>query len=164
MTQSHPLFAKTGHRAGQKVTGTNLCEGGGQMARGNWQSFVRGSELVLYLSGVLLAGGCSTLVERADPGAPARRMMLDVTNNHTSDVILYLAREGSRVRLGQVGSLTRQRIRLPAGLAGAGRLQLVVRRFGSDEGFLSPMMPITGDERLELTIENVLSMSSFVLH
>ena len=135
------------------------------MARCNWMSFVRRSELVVvFLSAVLLAGGCSALVERADPGAPARRMLLDVTNNHTSDVILYVARDGSRMRLGHVGSLTRQRVRLPAGLAGAGQLQIVVRRFGSDEEFLTPITHIVGDERLELTIEKVLSMSSFVHH
>ncbi len=122
--------------------------------------------LVLPAAILMMASGCATSGSTRISREPARRVdgqvTLEVENNNWSDVIVYIVRYGTRVRLGEVRSMSRRTLRLPRSYTtGAEPLQVMLRPLGSRQGFALDPIPVRPGERIALTVQNHLQISSF---
>lgn len=122
--------------------------------------------LVLPAAILMMAGGCATSELTGDSRGLARRtdrrVTLEVDNNHWSDVIVYAVRYGTRVRLGDVRSMSHQTLRLPRSYVnGAGPLQLLLRPLASGPGVTLAPIIVRPGQRIALTVQNRLQISSF---
>lgn len=115
-----------------------------------------------------MASGCATSgstrtswesVRRVD-----RRVTLEVDNNNWSDVIVYVVRYGNPVRLGRVRSMGRETLRVPpVYTTGAAPLRILLRPFGSKEGVELDPITVQPGQRIALTVQNHLQISSFFI-
>ncbi|HEX2093174.1 MAG TPA: hypothetical protein VHG28_12265 [Longimicrobiaceae bacterium] len=95
--------------------------------------------------------------------APARRehATVRVTNNNWSNMTVYVVRGTSRFRLGMVTSMTTAVFRLPmVHLAGASGVRLLADPIGSTQTYLTPVLYVSGGERVDFEIQNHLPISS----
>lgn len=124
--------------------------------------------LVFPAAILMIAGGCATSgwTETSRGAAPtaAEAVTLEVDNNHWSDVIVYVVRYGTRTRVGEVRSMSRRVIRLPRSVvAGGAHLQLQLRPLGSNQGFLLDPIMVQPGQRIALTVQNHLAISSYMI-
>ena len=122
--------------------------------------------LVLPTAIMMIVGGCATSgwTETSRKTAPRAdgAITLEVDNHNSSDVIVYLVRYGTRVRLGEVRSMSRRTIRLPRSYTtGSEPLQVMLRPLGSRQGFALDPISVRPGERVALTVQNHLQISSF---
>ena len=115
----------------------------------------------LLMIGVVACGpsgapGGSDPAPAADPG-----MTLDVRNHNVLDMRVFLVRDGQRLRVGTVPSMTRQVFQVsPEMLGGALQLQLVADPIGSRDAFSTPPITVETGATIEWQVENDLSFSS----
>lgn len=124
--------------------------------------------LVLPAAILMIASGCATngwteTSRRASPRAD-EAVTLEVNNNNWSDVIVYVVRYGTRTRVGEVRSMSSRAIRLPQSLvASDGLLHLQLRPLGSNQGFLLGPITVQPGQRIALTVQNHLAISSYMI-
>ncbi|RMH12213.1 MAG: hypothetical protein D6701_13805 [Gemmatimonadetes bacterium] len=87
---------------------------------------------------------------------------VEVWNNNWADVSVHVVHYGSRTRLGEVTSLSRRSFRLPRYLnRSSGSVQIMVRTIGTREVFLTDPIFVQGGEKIALTVQNHLQISSY---
>lgn len=96
--------------------------------------------------------------------AKAALPTLKVENNNWLDVRVYLVRDGESIPLGMVTGPGTTEFRLPgmATLAGSDT-QLLVLPIGGFDDYLSPILAVNPGDRVHLTVENDLALSSVVV-
>lgn len=124
--------------------------------------------LVLPAAIIMIVGGCATSgwTETSRKTAPRAdgAITLEVENHNASDVIVYLLRYGSKTRVGEVRSMSRRAIRLPRSfVASGGPLQLQLRPLGSNQGYLLDPIMVQPGQRIALTVQNHLPISSYMI-
>ena len=129
---------------------------------------IRTGRHLLALTAVLVASGCGGGSSQNPFTAGVRSVNtaphVEVTNNNWLDAVVYATRLGTRVRIGQVTSLSQRLLRVPAGFArGDGRIALQVTLIGSSEGFQTGQLFVAADEIIVLDIQNDLSISSWAV-
>lgn len=93
------------------------------------------------------------------PDDPGTRVTVD--NNNWLDVVVYAVRSGARFRLGMVPGLSSETLRVPPGLGVDGTVSLLVDPIGSNIMYATDQITVAPGQRVELTVRNRLSMSSF---
>ncbi|NLG63935.1 MAG: hypothetical protein GX539_16975 [Candidatus Cloacimonetes bacterium] len=89
---------------------------------------------------------------------------VEVTNNNWSDMVVYAQRNGVKVRLGTVTSMTTESFRLPVPLlSGSGELFFIADPIGSDRAYRSPVVMVGRGQRVEFMLENNLALSSLTV-
>ena len=118
---------------------------------------MRPTSRLLAAALLALSAGCAT--PQADPFAPApAATVVHVVNRGYSDVVVYLADGNTPLRLGVVGGLDRDSLRIPNQLAVAG-VRLLIRARDSGQSFaIDPVIPGAGGA-LGLTVQPMLIAS-----
>ncbi|MBI2456031.1 MAG: hypothetical protein HY704_05045 [Gemmatimonadetes bacterium] len=113
---------------------------------------------------VMGAASCSLLPwKRRGPAlrSSASAVFLTVHNRHWLDMRVYLVREGSRFSLGTVSSLQSTTREIPASVLGSGSsFQLQADPIGSVRTYTTEPLNVGLGQRVELTLENNLSLST----
>lgn len=116
-----------------------------------------------------LLGACAPSTGRSltsdgpTPGPAPRRVntTVAVENNNWSAMTVYVLRGSSRVRLGMVTSMSSAVFKIPASLLNTGAdVRLVADPIGSSQVFVSPNVQVREGERIELSLQNHLAVSS----
>lgn len=123
--------------------------------------------LVLAVGVATLTSGCARatrLGQSNDRTFCARSTAtVYVQNDNWLDVVIYVARGGSRYRLGQVSSVQSAVFQIPPAAIGAtGDVYLVADPIGSVYGYFTDNIMIApGHTIIELRVDNVISHSSY---
>jgi hypothetical protein len=89
------------------------------------------------------------------------RLVLEVENHNWSDIIIYVVHDGRRTRLTSVTATRNSSLVIPANLVGqVGNLQLVARRVGAYDRYVSQPISVRTGSTIVLTLESDLSRSS----
>jgi hypothetical protein len=84
-----------------------------------------------------------------------------VENYNWMDVVVYAVQGNTRMRLGEVTSMTGADFRLPSRfLAGADNIRLLVDPIGSTEGYETDGILVHDGERVSFNVQNALQFSS----
>lgn len=123
----------------------------------------RGTRLAMALGLALAITGCASAAydtpANAATGDGAATVV--VQNNNWSDMTVYALRNGVRMRLGMVVSMGAERFTLPRMLmSGAGEFRLIADPIGSSEAFRTPPLMVAPGQRVELTLQNSLALST----
>lgn len=127
---------------------------------------IRTGRHLLTVAAALIAAGCgggsSQNPFRAGTSGVRIAPRVEVTNNNWLDAVVYATRLGSRVRIGEVTSMSQRTLKIPPGFTGAdGSVGLQVTLIGSDENFLTGEMRVAADEMIVLDIRNQITTSSW---
>jgi hypothetical protein len=119
------------------------------------------------------AGGTATGSARLPDGPSAGRTAdaaerpatLKVSNYNWMDVVVYAAQGNSRVRLGQVTSMSSTSFRLPARMVANSvqSVRLMVDPVGSTEGWQTEAISIRAGQQVQFNVQNSLSYSSVLV-
>ena len=86
---------------------------------------------------------------------------LQVQNNNWADVIIYVVHDGQRSRLNSVTATKNSSIVIPPNMIGqVGNLQLVARRVGGNDRYVSQPISVRTGTTIVLTLESDLRRSS----
>lgn len=89
------------------------------------------------------------------------QLILEVQNHNWADVIIYVVHDGKRSRLTSVTAARNSSLIIPPNLIGqVGNLQLVARRVGANDRYVSQPISIRTGSTIVLTLESNLSRSS----
>ena len=123
--------------------------------------------------GACASGGTATGTARLPDGPSAGRnasaavqpAMLKVSNYNWMDVVVYAVQGNSRVRLGQVTSMSSASFRLPARMVenATQNVRLMVDPIGSTEGWQTDGISVRPGERVEFNVQNSLAFSSVLV-
>ena len=127
------------------------------------ESMLRNGLIVLLLVGASGLSACG-LFRKREKTQSDDPVMLQVVNNNWSDIVIYALVDGSRTRLGDVGSTRTRMLRLPNSvLASSGMLQLVLDPLGSRNTYRTGVIMVSGGQRVRLQIENELRLTSWTV-
>ena len=108
-----------------------------------------------------LAAGCSASTDAPSEPQPGGVASIFVENYNWMDVNVYAIRNGTRQRLGTVGTNETRRFSLPTTLiSGGGQVQLLIDPIGSTHGRLMPPVTVMEGDRVSLQVTNQLALSS----
>ena len=89
------------------------------------------------------------------------QLILEVQNHNWADVVIYVVHDGKRSRLTSVTAAKKASLIIPPNLIGqVGNLQLVARRVGANDRYVSQPISIRTGSTIVLTLESKLSHSS----
>jgi hypothetical protein len=127
----------------------------------------------VFRMALAIALGAATLTCRRSqfPGdvvpevAPeAQSVVLDVQNHNWADMIIYVVHDGKRTRLATVTATKNTSLVIPPNLIGqVGNLQLVARRVGAYDRYVSPLISLRTGLTVVLTLESDLRRSSIAV-
>lgn len=93
------------------------------------------------------------------PGA--QPVVLEVQNHNWADMIIYVVHDGRRTRLNTVTATKNSSLTIPPNIIGQiGNLQLMARRVGAYDRYLSQTVSIRTGSTIVLTLESDLRRSS----
>lgn len=122
--------------------------------------------------GACAGGGATGTARIPDGPAPGRvasggttdPATVKVTNYNWMDVVVYAVQGHSRVRLGQVTSMSNASFRLPARMVnGTEGVRLMVDPIGSIEGWQTEGLNLHPGEQVQFNVQNALSFSSVLV-
>ena len=86
---------------------------------------------------------------------------LHVENYNWMDVVVYAVQGNTRMRLGQVTSMSSAEFRLPSRLlSGSDNVRLMVDPIGSTEGYETDGILVRDGQRVSFSVQNALQFSS----
>jgi len=121
--------------------------------------------LLIVLAACLVPACAGAGLGVGEDGLPAaeRQAVVEVENYNWSDVVIYAVRNGTRIRLGMVRSMGRERFVLPSAVVTASsNVQLVADPIGGSP-YVFPPVIVEGGNRVELRLENNLNLSSIAV-
>jgi hypothetical protein len=127
----------------------------------------RNLTLVAVLAAASSTGACAPGVASAliddEPGAQ-QNSMIHVENNNWSDMTIYVVRHGMRARIGQVGSMSAESFRIPAGMiGGAGDVTIIARPLASRDAYRTDRIMVVPGQRIDLRLENNINLSNYAV-
>lgn len=88
-------------------------------------------------------------------------VILEVQNHNWADMIIYVVHDGRRTRLNTVTATQNSSLTIPPNMIGqVGNLQLIARRVGANDRYISPSISVRTGSTVVLTLESNLSRSS----
>ena len=121
---------------------------------------------LLVMTSTLISLGCARSAKRSadqDPEPAPGPTMLQVTNNNSSDVDVYIASGGERRRMGMVVGGDTQTFEIPPHLARrSGPISVVVRRIGGG-GTYTASITLSPGQELDVNVAPVLNQSSIAV-
>lgn len=129
---------------------------------------IRTGRQLLAVAAILIASGCgggsSQNPFKTGTGSIRVAPPVEVTNNNWLDAVVYATRLGSRIRIGEVTSMSQRVLQVPPGFAGAdGSIGIQVTLIGSGEHFLTDQLYVSPDEMIVVAIQNHMSTSSWAI-
>jgi hypothetical protein len=118
----------------------------------------------LAVVGALISAACVRNGAPLESGLGDNRGVPTVTvrNDNWLDVAVYVVRGTSRFRIGTVGSSSSRTFRLRSEAVAAGNpLQILADPIGDSRGYVTDPVVLGPGQRLELTVANPISISSF---
>ena len=115
------------------------------------------------LATVLLLSACASGANRASSGVDSAPIPLTVTNQNWLDVNVFVIRGTSRYRLGAVGGNSSATLRIPSSVVVRGELQLMADLIGSNDVYVSDLIPVTLDQQVQLTVAPRMRMSTYAV-
>ena len=89
------------------------------------------------------------------------QLVLEIENHNWSDVIIYVVHDGRRTRLTSVTAARNSSLIIPPNIIGqVGNLQLIARRVGAYDRYISQPISVRTGSTIVLTLESDLSRSS----
>lgn len=114
--------------------------------------------VVLLLLSSCASGGSGARAPRRDTAT------VRVTNNHWSDMTIYLVEGATRHRLGLVTSQKTTSFRVPRGVElGSGDLRLLADPVGRRESYTTDPIHLLSGQRVDFTVESLLSTSTYMI-
>ena len=111
-----------------------------------------------------ILAACSPASSRhATYARPSSDVYVTVTNQNWLDVDVFAVRGGSRFRLGQVGGSGSARLRIPANAIVGSQVQLLVDPVGSNDRYLTEVISVDPDQRVQLNVASTMRMSSYAV-
>jgi hypothetical protein len=109
--------------------------------------------------------GAARLPDGPSPGHAANAVepaTLKVSNYNWMDVVVYAVQGGTRVRLGQVTTMSTANFRIPSRMVSNGveTVRLMVDPVGSTEGWQSDGISIHAGQQVQFNVQNSLAFSS----
>jgi len=126
--------------------------------RGFWTSVA-----IALAASILQACRGSQFPEDIAPNltAEAQSLILEVQNHNWSDVIIFVVHDGRRTRLNSVTATRNSSLIIPPSMIGqVGHLQLIARRVGAYDRYISPTISVRTGSTIVLTLESDLGRSS----
>lgn len=114
------------------------------------------------LATALLLSACAR-ANRASTGADLPPVPLTVTNQNWLDVNVFVIRGTSRYRLGAVGGNSSATLRIPSSIIVRGELQLMADPVGSNDVYVSDLIPVAPDQQVQLTVAPRMRMSTYAV-
>jgi len=115
------------------------------------------------LGAALVLSACASGANRASTRPDSAPVSLTVTNQNWLDVDVFAIRGSTRYRLGAVGGNSSAMLRIPASLIARGELQLMADPIGSNDVYVSDVIPVTPDQSLQLTVAPRMRMSTYAV-
>jgi hypothetical protein len=115
------------------------------------------------LGAALLLSACASGGNRTSAGVDSAPVSLTVTNQNWLDVDVFVIRGTSRYRLGAVGGNSSATLRIPSSLIARGELQLMADPVGSNDVYVSDVIPVAPDQSLQLTVAPRMRMSTYAV-
>jgi hypothetical protein len=113
---------------------------------------------------VAMLPGCHGSQLRKDVApelASDTQLILEVENHNWADIIIYVVHDGRRSRLTSVTATKNSSLIIPPNMIGqVGNLQLVARRVGAYDRYVSQTISVRIGSTVVLTLESDLSRSS----
>jgi len=124
----------------------------------------RNGRIAIALAASMLAG-CrgSQFPKDVAPalGSETQSVVLQVENHNWADIIIYVVHDGRRTRLNSVTATRNASLIIPPNLIGqVGDLQLVARRVGAYDRYVSQPLSVRLGSTIVLTLESDLARSS----
>jgi len=128
--------------------------------------------LSVALAVAAVVGGCATGRNAAGgdgagfaQAAPANTAIVHVNNHNWQDVDVFAVREGMKMRLGMVTSMSSGDFKLPETfLVGSPNVQLRIDPIGSNNGYLTQSILVSPGQTVDLRIENNLNLTSYSVY
>jgi hypothetical protein len=120
------------------------------------------SHRAFLLAAVLLSAGCrSKPTADLAPVVPIQDLMLEVSNNNWSDVVIYMVQNGSRKRFTMVTAARSATVAVPSKFINSnGSVQIVAHRIGGTDEYVSPVVSVLLGHTIALTLESNLNRST----
>lgn len=119
--------------------------------------------LAVLGAATLLAACASGGASRISSNPALQPISLTVTNQNWLDVNVFVMHGNSRYRIGQVGGNGSATLSIPSGLIMNGQVQLLADPVGSSDTYLTDMISVAPDEKVQLTVAPRMRMSSFAV-
>lgn len=116
------------------------------------------------LGAALLLSACASGANRASSRPDLAPVALTVTNQNWLDVDVYAIRGTARYRLGAVGGNSSATLSIPSSIIARGELQLMADPVGSNDVYVSDVIPVTSDQSVQLTVAPRMRMSSYAVY
>ena len=108
----------------------------------------------------LLVASCN-LHHAPDPVVTDDDLMLEVSNNNWSDVIIYIVHDGRRTRFTTVTAAHSTSVVIPARYVGStGNIQIIAHRIGGNDEYVSPVVSVRMGHTVAVTLESNLVRST----
>jgi hypothetical protein len=101
---------------------------------------------------------------RPQLASDTQSVILEVQNHNWADMIIYVVHDGRRTRLNTVTATKNSSLTIPPNMIGqVGNLQLIARRVGANDRYVSPSVSVRTGSTVVLTLESNLSRSSIAV-
>jgi len=119
----------------------------------------------------LAALGAACLVMSCAPAAQtpigsgfdSKYIGLTVKNDNWLDVAVFVVRAGSRFRIGDVVGNSTRSLRIPTTLIVNGSVQLMADPIGLEDTYVTDVMLVASDQRVQLTVAPRMRMSTYAV-
>ena len=115
------------------------------------------------LSAATLLAACASGASRISSRAELQPISLTVTNQNWLDVNVFVVEGNSRFRVGQVGGNGSAMLSIPSSLVVNGQVRLLADPIGSSDTYMTDMISVAPDEKVQLTVAPRMRMSSFAV-
>ncbi|HEV7838031.1 MAG TPA: hypothetical protein VGO75_08200 [Gemmatimonadaceae bacterium] len=115
-----------------------------------------------FLLGALLFGAsCKAKPTEDLAPVPVQDLVLEVSNNNWSDVVIYMIQNGSRKRFTMVTAARSATVAIPSQfISSNGSVQIVAHRVGGTDEYVSPVVSVLLGRTIALTLESNLNRST----
>jgi hypothetical protein len=110
--------------------------------------------VALTMSGFTVTGPARTQAQAA------ARIAVEVTNNNTLDVDVFVVAGQQRIRLGSVVTGQTQTFELPAQAANAGQVRLAADPVGSRNAYLSDPVSVADGQKIRFVVAPQIAQST----
>jgi hypothetical protein len=119
------------------------------------------SHQAFLLAALLLGVGCKPKPREELVPVPVQDLVLEVSNNNWSDVVIYMIQNGSRKRFTMVTAARSAIVAIPSKFINSnGSVQIVAHRVGGTDEYVSPVVSVVLSRTVALTLESNLTHST----
>ena len=116
------------------------------------------------IGALVLFAACVPKARNGLAPAPSPAVYVSVDNQNWLDVSIYALRGTIRTRIGEVSGNGNAQLKIPAGVIVAGQVRLMADAIGSSERFVTDMITVDPDQRVQLMVAPAMRMSSYAVH